>query len=177
TSGRQKGGRGRHSLSWKIRNSPAKTNTSPIRARDRSRALEGIVASNHSEIARREVEPGAQGGELHRRAGAVAVGVEEQLAGGAIVDDAIVGVAGLGAGDERARGEGAEAEPGEHRIVERDLVAAGREIEDRVDIAAAERGGELERVGAGEAHHKIGAGAAIEGVDPGIAVRSEEHTS
>ena len=75
---------------------------------------------------------------------AEAVGIEQQRAGGAVVDDPVVGLGRGGAGVERARRERARGEPGEHRVLEPDRVVGDAEVADRVDVAAAERGGERE---------------------------------
>ena len=69
-------------------------------------------------------------------AGAVAVGVEEELAGGLIVDDPVVGIGGRGAGHERigvkrARGRSRRRPRRRARSCRR-----RREVDDRVDIAA-----------------------------------------
>lgn len=54
-------------------------------------------------------------------AGAVAVCVEKQIAGGAVVDDPIVGIVGGGAGEERIGVERARGEGCEYAMVERVL--------------------------------------------------------
>src|SRR5205085_4527535 len=58
------------------------------------------AASDHHEVARRQRRAAAERRELHRRAGAVAVGVIEQRAGRLIVDDAVVRVVRGGTGEE-----------------------------------------------------------------------------
>ncbi len=58
---------------------------------------------------------------------------------------------------------------GEDRVVESDRVDARFEVGDRVDIAAAERGGEGERVGAAEPDQQVSAAFAVEHVAAEIA--------
>src|SRR5205085_9147117 len=82
-----------------------------------------------------------RGGPLQRceeqgRSRAVAVGVVEQIAGGTVEDDPIVRIVCRCSSEEGIGVERAEtADRGEHRIVERDLVAASYEVAERIDIA------------------------------------------
>ena len=102
--------------------------------------------------------------------GAAAVGVEEQLAGGLIVDDPVAGVLGGGADHERIGIESAARQADEHAVIlERDRVVRAGEVEDPVDVARAQSGGEGERVRPRAAVHRATARPAVENVRPGIA--------
>ena len=59
---------------------------------DRSR-LRDRPFLDYLEIARADPKAGLKGRELDRGADAAAVGIVEELAGGAVVDDAVVGIA------------------------------------------------------------------------------------
>src|SRR5687767_12447722 len=88
--------------------------------------------SDQDEVASRQYRTARQRRELHGRGAAGAVGVVKQRPGRRMVDVAVVCVLGRGGGDERAGQTG-----GKDCVVEPDLVGAGEETVDAVDIAAA----------------------------------------
>src|SRR4029453_5450283 len=85
-------------------------------------------------------------------------------------DDPVVRVLSAAAGAEGSGRQAPGRKAGEDRIVEEDVVERRFHVEDEVDIAAAQRGGEGEVVGSAVADGDIGAAAPVDGVDPGIAV-------
>src|ERR1700759_4855920 len=92
-----------------------------------------------------------QGGKQDRGARIVAVGVIIKIAGGAVVNDPVVGVVCGGAGKESIGVERAGCTGRrEDGVIQKDFVGPAGEIEDGIDIAGAERGGEGEFVGAAE---------------------------
>jgi hypothetical protein len=102
--------------------------------------------------------------EQHDRAGAIAVGIVIEIAGGAVVDDPLILVGRRGADVERGPGERSGRELAEDRVVERDLVGARDEAADMIDIAGAQSGGEGESIGAGEPDQRAVAAFAVEDV-------------
>ena len=56
------------------------------------RREKGAVSLQHQEVARGQRRQAVDGGELDRRAGAGAVGIEPQRALGLVVDDPVVGI-------------------------------------------------------------------------------------
>ena len=98
-------------------------------------------------------KPGAQRRRTGRRRPADAVAVVEQRAGGAVVDDAVVGILRGGADHELAGRDVAEAERArEDRLVQQDRVVRHVEVGDAVDIGRGiERRVEQERVLSAEA--------------------------
>src|SRR5205085_376860 len=128
-------------------------------------------ASDHHEVTGRQGRAAAERGELHGRAGAIAIGVIEEGAGGGVIDDPVVAIGRRRAGDERPGAERAHwSDPYEHRIVQQDLVRAGDEADNRVDIAGAKGSGELKAVGAAEPSKDIVAALAVEDIGAVIAV-------
>ena len=104
--------------------------------------------SHDVEVRVGERQPGGEIGEQGRAAGRVSVGVEEQLAGRAVVDDAVLGI---GSGRADVEGIGTQhadrPDPGEERIVEPDEVDASRHVGDGVDVGGGvQRGVEQELV-------------------------------
>lgn len=87
------------------------------------------AGSGHKEVCVGQSQSGAQRGELYREAAAAAVRVVEQGAGGAVVDDMVVGIASAGADVERITSEGAGGRQcGEDRVLQFDAVVVDAEV-------------------------------------------------